>query len=89
MTVNLSSDHEHLIAEAIEAGTYENSDKMIERALELLRAEDRWLEENRSAIDAKIDHALAQFERGECFSAEESRRDMETRKAAWLSNRAG
>lgn len=89
MTVNLSSDHEHLIAEAIEAGIYENSDQMIQRALEVLRAEDRWLEENRSAIDAKIDHALAQFERGECFSAEESRRDMEARKAAWLSKRAG
>ncbi|HEY4085692.1 MAG TPA: hypothetical protein VGM43_07120 [Bryobacteraceae bacterium] len=89
MTINLTSDHEQLIAEAIKAGTYENSDQMIQRALEVLRAEDRWLEENRTTIDAKIDHALAQFQRGECFSAEESRKDMESRKAAWLSKRAG
>jgi hypothetical protein len=65
MTVNLTSDHEQLIAE------------------------DQWLEENRTTIDAKIDHALAQFERGECFYAEESRRNMESRKASWLSTRAG
>ena len=36
-------------------------------------------------IETKIDRALAQFERGEFFTAEESRADMERRKAAWMS----
>jgi hypothetical protein len=35
----------------------------------------------------KIERAFAQFERGEFFSAEESRAEMERRKAAWLRDR--
>jgi hypothetical protein len=38
-------------------------------------------------VEKKIERALAQFERGEFFSPEESRADMEKRKAAWLAKR--
>jgi len=36
-------------------------------------------------IDEKIERAFGQFERGELFSAEESRANIEKRKTAWLA----
>ena len=68
----------------MQAGGYRNSDDVIARALEVLRAEDGFLHEQRAAIDAKIERALEQFERGEFLSAKESRADMAERKAVWL-----
>ena len=58
---------------------------MIERALEVLRSEDAWLLEHKDEIAEKIDRAFGQFKRGESFSAEDARADMEKRKAAWLA----
>jgi hypothetical protein len=36
-------------------------------------------------VEEKIERAFGQFERGEFLSAEESRADMERRKAEWLA----
>ena len=41
----------------------------------------------RDEIATKIDRAFEHFKRGEFFSAEDSRADLERRKAAWLANR--
>jgi len=54
-----------------------------------LRSEDRWLYENQAAVCEKIDRAMAQVERGEVFLPEQSRADMEQRKAHWLRERQG
>lgn len=43
----------------------------------------------RKLLTDKIDRALAQFERGEYFTAEESKRDMAERKARRLTERQG
>ena len=51
----------------------------------MLRSEDTWLLDHKDEIAEKIDRAFGQFERGEFFSAEESRADMEKRKATWLA----
>ena len=85
MAITLRPEHERLIAEAVQTGAYANSDEVIERALELLHSEDEWLHGNREEIEDKIEGAFAQFERGEFFSPEESRADMERRKTAWLA----
>ena len=37
-------------------------------------------------IREKIERAFRQFENGEFYSAEESRADLEERKAAWLAH---
>ncbi len=84
MAITLSAEQERLIDQAMQAGGYRNADDVISRALEVLRAEDGFLHEQRGAIAAKIDKALAQFERGEFLSAKESRADMAERKAVWL-----
>lgn len=59
-------------------------DNIIGRALEVLRAEDEWLYDQKDAISGKIDRAFGQFERGEFLSSSESRVDMAKRKKAWL-----
>jgi antitoxin ParD1/3/4 len=89
MSITVRPDHEQWIDQAIEAGSYQNPDEVIGRALEVLRSEDQWLEENKEAINEKIDRAFDQFDRGEFFTADGSRIDMEKRKAARLREHIG
>ncbi len=84
MSITLRPEHEKAIARAIQSGAYESPDQVIERALEVLRSEDEWLQEHKEEVAGKIERAFGQFERSEFFSAEESRADMEKRKAEWL-----
>ena len=84
MTITLQPEHEKLIAQAMQTGVYQNAYEVIARALEMLNSEDEWVQDHKPEIAEKIDRAFGQFERGESFSAEESRTDMEKRKAAWL-----
>jgi antitoxin ParD1/3/4 len=85
MTITLSPEHEQLIAQAIRRGAYQNPEEVIGRALEMLQFEDERLQDRKDLINEKIERAFGQFERGEFFSAEESRANMEKRKAAWLA----
>ncbi len=85
MTITLRPEHEQLIAEAMRTGAYQNPDDVIGRALEMLHSEEEWLQDQKDSIDAKIECAFGQFERGEFLSAEQSRSDMEKRKREWLA----
>jgi putative addiction module CopG family antidote len=85
MTITLRPEHEKVVTQAIQSGAYQSPEEVIERALEVLRSEDTWLLDHKDEIAEKIDRAFGQFERGEFLSAEESRADMEKRKAAWLA----
>jgi Arc/MetJ-type ribon-helix-helix transcriptional regulator len=87
MTITIRPDHEELIVRAIQNGAYEDADQVIARALEILRSEDEWLDENKAAVSEKIERAVGQLDRGEFFSADQSRADMEKRKADWLRER--
>ena len=87
MTITLRPEHEKAIAEAIQSGAYRSAEEVIARALEVLRSEDEWLAERKDEISEKIERALGQFERGEFLSDEQSRADMEKRKAAWLAQK--
>jgi Arc/MetJ-type ribon-helix-helix transcriptional regulator len=84
VTITIRPEHEQLIVQAIQNGAYQNPDDLIGRALEVPRAEDDWLGENKTAIGEKIERGFGQFERGEFFSPELSRIDMEKRKREWL-----
>ena len=65
----------------------QNLDDSMTRALKVLRSEDEWLDENKTAVGEKIERAFGQFERGEFFSPAQSRAEMEKRKAEWLRER--
>jgi Arc/MetJ-type ribon-helix-helix transcriptional regulator len=67
------------------SGVYHSPEEVIERALEVLRAEDEWLAQNEEAINQKIERGIAQLDRGEGISGEELRARLEERKAAWLA----
>lgn len=75
------------MAQAMQKGGYQNADDVIARALEVLRAEDGWLHEQRDAVSAKIERAFEQFDCGEFFTGQQSRLDLEKRKVAWLRDR--
>jgi hypothetical protein len=45
------------------------------------------LPDDKNEVAEKIERAFDQFERGEYFSAEESRAEMEKRKTEWLRDR--
>ena len=89
MTITLRPEHEHLIAEAMRTGAYQTPDDVIARALEMLHSEDEWLLDQKGIIEAKIERAFGQFERGEFLSAEDSRANMEKRKGEWLAEHRG
>ena len=50
-------------------------------------SDEDWLQYHKALVHDKIELAFVQFEKGEFFTAEESRADMEKRKAAWLADR--
>jgi antitoxin ParD1/3/4 len=85
MTITLRPDQEKAIADAIESGAYKSPDEVVERALEVLRAEDEWLEQHKDAINEKIERAIGQLDRGEGIPGEELRARLDARKAAWLA----
>ncbi|BDC48834.1 hypothetical protein F183_A11500 [Bryobacterales bacterium F-183] len=86
MTITLSTEQEQFIADALESGAFGSAEDVIARALEVLRAEEGLLHDEKSMISEKIERGVAQYERGEFFSPEESRADMQRRKAEWLSS---
>ena len=83
MTINLEPEDEELIQKRLQTGVFGSPREVIHRALESLDAEESWLQENREAINEKIERGLAQFEHGEGLTPEESLAQLETKKAVW------
>ena len=86
MTITLRPEYEQLIEQAVQSGAYESVSQVIEEALEMLRVEDERLQDDRAALNKRIDDALERYDRGDFLTPEQSRADMERRKAAWLSS---
>ncbi len=85
MAITLTPEQEKLVAQAVETGAYRSPDDVIDRALEALRSQDEWLLENRDSIDAKIERAISQIDRGEGIPDEQLRERLAKRKSAWLA----
>ena len=83
MTINLEPEDEKLIQKRLQTGVFGSPREVIHRALESLDAEESWLQENRGAINGKIARGVAQFERGEGLTPEESLVQLEAKRAAW------
>lgn len=87
MTIQLKPELEALIHEDLRRGSYRSVDEYVERAVEMLHQEEALLAGERLLIDEKIDRAIAQFERGEGLSPEQSRLLLAEQKRAWLAGR--
>jgi Arc/MetJ-type ribon-helix-helix transcriptional regulator len=60
-------------------GAFANAEDVLRHALEVLNAEETWTDDERSALDEKIDRALEQVAAGRVYGPEEARRKL----AAW------
>lgn len=67
----LRPEHEQIVAETLRSSGYQNSDQVIGRALEMLRAEEQWLASNRQLVNAKIERGLEELNRGEGIPEDE------------------
>ena len=84
MTINLKPELEQLIQKDIERGPYQSVDEFVERAVHMLHEEEALLANDSAAIHDKIERAFGQFERGEGLTPEESRANLQKKKADWL-----
>jgi len=87
MTIDLEPEDEKLIQKRLQTGVYGSPREVIHRALESLDAEESWLQESKGAINEKIERGIAQFERGEGLTPEESLAQLDAKKVAWRADR--
>jgi hypothetical protein len=63
-------------AKALGVGGHANAEEVIRRALETLEAEENWTENERAALDQKIDHSIEQAEIGRLYGPDEALRKL-------------
>jgi antitoxin ParD1/3/4 len=87
MTIEINRPEiEALIQQRLHSGAFESVEDVLFDALEIQRGREDWLQENKEAISAKIEHGLAQLDRGEGIPADKLRSRLEADKAAWLTD---
>jgi antitoxin ParD1/3/4 len=90
MTIEINRPEiEALIRQRLHSGAFESVEDVLFDALGMQSEREAWLQENREAINAKIERGLAQLDRGEGISGDELRARLEADKAAWLADRSG
>ena len=87
MTVELTPASEALIQKRFQTGAFSSVEEVIERALELLSAEEDWLTDNRELIAAQIQEGWDEAERGELTDGETVRSEMQQFKDNWKKQR--
>ena len=85
MSLALDPATEQRIQRQLERGAYSAPTEVVNRALDLLEAQEvatDWLLRNRSAIQADLDESFAEEARGESYSPEEARAMLTQRRVA-------
>jgi putative addiction module CopG family antidote len=86
MQVNIPPDLEAMVQKCLVTGAFANAEEVIRRALETLAAEESWTEDERRALDEKIDRSLEQAAAGQIFGPEEARRKLAALREVHLAN---
>ncbi len=90
MTIEINRPEiEAIIRQRLHSGAFENVEDVLFDALELQSEREVWLQENKEAINAKIDRGLGQLDRGEGVPGEQLRTRLAADKATWLKDRSG
>jgi Arc/MetJ-type ribon-helix-helix transcriptional regulator len=84
--LNVPPDLEALVQKRLATGAFANAEDVIRRALETLDVEETWTEEERRALDEKIDRALEQAAVGQVYGPDEARRKLAELRAAHLAS---
>ena len=85
MQLEVPPDLEALVQRRLATGAFANAEDVIRRALESLEAEESWTQEERRALEEKIDRALAQVSTGQVYGPDEARRKLAALRAAHLA----
>jgi len=80
MNVALDERSRQRVQREISRGHFREPAAVVARALELLDAQEGWLDQNRQAIHDRIEESFAQIERGEGVSGGEARRMLSSRR---------
>ena len=90
MTIEIKRPEiEALIQQRLHSGAFETVEDVLFDALEMQSEREVWLQENKDAINAKIERGLAQLDRGEGIGGDELRERLAADKALWLKDRSG
>jgi antitoxin ParD1/3/4 len=77
---------EALIQQGLHSGAFQSAEDVLFEALEIQGEREAWLQENKEAINAKIERGLAQLDRGQGIPGDKLRSRLEADKAAWLAD---
>jgi len=90
MTIEIKRPEiEALIQQRISSGAFESVEDVLFDALEIQSEREVWFQENKGAINAKIERGLAQLDRGEGIPGDQLRTRLATDKTSWLKDRSG
>lgn len=90
MTIQIKRPEiEALIQQRLHSGAFESVEDVLFDALEIQAEREAWLQENKEAINAKIERGLAQLDGGKGIPGEKLRERLEADKTAWLEDRSG
>jgi len=65
MAITLDPATEQRIQRELDRGHYSSPSEVIAQALDLLEAEQEWLEISKSALNQRLEQSMAQIDRGE------------------------
>lgn len=86
MHLTVPPDVEALVQKRLATGAFANAEEVIRRAPEALDAEESWTDEERRALDEKIDKGLEQSATGRVHGPEEARQNLAELREAHLAN---
>jgi len=90
MTIEIKRPEiEALIRQRLHSGVFNSVEDVLFDALEMQSEREVWLQENKEAINAKIDRGLAQLDRGEGMPGDQLRTRLAADKATWLRDHSG
>jgi len=85
--VELKPEIEALIQKRLESGAFASAEEVIERALEILGAEEDWLEDHRDMIASQIQEGWEEAQRGDLTDEGSVRSEMAQFKEGWKQRR--
>jgi Arc/MetJ-type ribon-helix-helix transcriptional regulator len=84
MIIDLQPDQQRVIDLAIQSGTYQNADEVLDQAFEIIREHlnlEHWMIEQGDAVAAQIAAGFEQAERGTLMDGEEAIKMLRQRRA--------
>ena len=87
MQVQLPPDLATLVHRRMESGAFSSVEEVLREALQAQDEEESWSEEERKALDEKLDRALAQVAAGQTYTPEEGLAKLAALRARHLAGR--